>query len=615
MMLRRFALVFAASAALTLLVAWPVVKRPTERIYGTEIAGRHPDPFAAMGRLDLSIADAFTQPATDWTGAAIARITGPVPAYNLVVLLSFPLAAAATDLLAFLLTGSSLASICAGLLVMLGPYHLAHAAYHPHVAQIGWQALAFAAAIAFVDRPSIPRGIAAAASMLWLGAADFYGGFIGLVLAPVVAIARAMTVREARRRAAIAAALIVLCSVASLTMLSWWLHGHSTTPVFNDAQVVMFRARWWAYLLPGVDQPLWGARSLKTIGEDGALPAIVELQLTPGIIVIALAGCGLLAALSGESERRRQAALVALTLVASAVIASLAPVAYWLHRALPVFRSMARFGGAAGIGVSVLAGLGLAWICERFPARRTLIIAVAAAAVLVEYAPLPWRWRDVLPTAAHRWLVAFPPSTTVLDCSAPPGGDQAVRMAFGNRVREAGGIAFPECGDSDMIARAAASGVGFVIVPTGSELALSWTNQLPDGVRVMRRFPGASVYAITAASPRLFVDRLVGCDARQWRNHESFCWVRRRLDLLVRNEGARPAVVSVTLSLQTKSGDGAVVVSAPGLPPQRLAVKGPFKPYLVGPITLAPGLTSLSVDAVSHEPFALGSWHWTPGES
>jgi hypothetical protein len=616
MMLRRFALVFGATAALTLLVAWPVVRRPTERIYGTEISGRHPDPFAAMRRLDVSIADAFTQPATDWTGAAIARITGPVAAYNLVVLLSFPLAAAATDLLAFLLTGSSLASLCAGLLVMLGPYHLAHAAYHPHVAQIGWQALAFAAAVAFVHRPSMPRGAAAGASMLWLGAADFYGGFIGLVLAPVVAIARALTVRrEARRRSAIAAALIALCCVASLAILSWWLRGNSGTPAFNDAQAVMFRARWWAYLLPAVDQPLWGAQSLKTIGDAGALPAIVELQLTAGITAMALAGCGLLAAVSGESERRRQAALVAFALVVSAVIASLAPVAYWLHRALPVFRSMARFGGAAGIGVSVLAGLGLAWICERFPARRTLIIVAAAAAVMVEYAPLPWRWRDVLPTAAHRWLVTFPPSTTVLDCSVPPGGDEAVRMAFGDRVREAGGAAFPECGDSDMIARAAADGLGFVIVPTGSELALSWTNRLPEGVRVMKRFPGASVYAITAAPPPLFVDRLAGCDARQWRNHESFCRVRQHLDLLVRNNGPRTAVVSVALSLQTESGDGAVVVSARGLPPQRLAIRGPFKPYLVGPITLPPGLMTVSVDAVNHEAFALGSWQWRPGGS
>ncbi len=201
MMLRRFALVFAASAALTLLVAWPVVERPTERIYGTEIAGRHPDPFAAMRRLDISIRDAFTQPATDWTGAAIARLAGPVGAYNVIILLSFPLAAAATDLFVFLLTGSAIASLTAGLLVMFAPYHLAHAAYHPHVAQIGWQALAFAAVVAFVDRPSVVRAVALGASLLWLGAADFYGGFIGLTLAPVVALARAATTRPRGSRA------------------------------------------------------------------------------------------------------------------------------------------------------------------------------------------------------------------------------------------------------------------------------------------------------------------------------------------------------------------------------------------------------------------------------
>ncbi len=65
----------------------------------------------------------------------------------------------------------------------------------------------------------------------------------------------------------------------------------------------MFRARWWAYFLPPVDQPIWGAHSVQTIGEAGATPAIVELQLTPGIAVLALAACGAWFAASGPRDR------------------------------------------------------------------------------------------------------------------------------------------------------------------------------------------------------------------------------------------------------------------------------------------------------------------------
>jgi len=46
----------------------------------------------------------FMQPVTDLTGAALARIAGPVAAYNWLVLISFPLAAAAAYLLARHLT-------------------------------------------------------------------------------------------------------------------------------------------------------------------------------------------------------------------------------------------------------------------------------------------------------------------------------------------------------------------------------------------------------------------------------------------------------------------------------------------------------------------------------
>ena len=599
---------FAASAALTLVVAWPVVERPTERIYGSEIAGRHPDPFAAMRRLDTSIRDAFTQPATDWTGAAIARLIGPVGAYNVIVLLSFPLAAAATDLFVFLLTGSAIASLTAGLLVMFAPYHLAHAAYHPHVAQIGWLALVFAAVVAFVDRPSVVRAGALGVSLVWLGAADFYGGFIGLTLAPVVALTRAATTR--RRESFAAAAVVAAGGVAALAGVSWWLHARAAAPYFNDAQVLMFRARWWAYFLPPVDQPIWGAHSVQTIGEAAATPAIVELQLTPGIAVLALAACGMWFSASGSRDRTRQGAALALALISAGAIASLAPVAIWLHDALPAFRSMARFGGAAGIGVSALAGLGLAGLCERVPSRRTAILAVAALTVFVEYAPLPWRWRDVLPTEAHRWLAGLPASATVLDCSAPLGGDAAVEMAFGSRVTEAGGPLFPACGDSDMVARASANRVAFVLVRTGSDLALAWTSDLPSGLRVMRRFPGASVYAVTSAAPPVFVDRLGGCGVREWRNDRSFCWARQHVDLAVRNTGPTPLRVTLALALQTVSGGGAVRVSAPGTLAQSIDAIGPLKPYTIGPFTLPPGVTTLALDAVDRNPFAIGPWRW-----
>jgi hypothetical protein len=188
-------------------------------------------------------------------------------------------------------------------------------------------------------------------------------------------------------------------------------------------------------------------------------------------------------------------------------------------------------------------------------------------------------------------------------------------MALGPRVTEAGGPLFPACGDSDMVARAAANRIAFVLVPTGSDLALAWTNDLPGGVHVMRRFPGASVYAVTTSAPPVFVDRFSGCGAREWRNDQSFCWARQHVDLALRNTGPAAVTVTLSLALQTISGGGAVRVSAPGVLAQSIDTIGPFRPYAIGPFTLPPGVTTVALDAVDRNSFAIGPWRWIVGPS
>ena len=63
---------------------------------------------------------------------------GPVAAYNWLVLLSFPLSAAAAYLLARHLTLSPAGAAVAAMAYAFSPFHLAHAAYHPHIAQTQW---------------------------------------------------------------------------------------------------------------------------------------------------------------------------------------------------------------------------------------------------------------------------------------------------------------------------------------------------------------------------------------------------------------------------------------------------------------------------------------------
>src|SRR4029078_8966013 len=81
---------------MTMVMAASVIGAPSERIFGLEIVGRHHDPFTVMQHFaGPASAGVYLQPVTDFMGAAIARWTGPVAAYNWLVLVTFPLSAAA----------------------------------------------------------------------------------------------------------------------------------------------------------------------------------------------------------------------------------------------------------------------------------------------------------------------------------------------------------------------------------------------------------------------------------------------------------------------------------------------------------------------------------------
>ena len=132
---------------------------------------------------------AFSQPLTDIPGALLARVIGAVAAYNTVILLSFPLSAAAAFLLARYLSLSPLAAAAAALAFAFSPFHIAQASYHVHVAQTQWLPLYLLALWRCLDTPTAGRIIVLAAAAAAVALSSFYGGFIAIVLTPVALVA------------------------------------------------------------------------------------------------------------------------------------------------------------------------------------------------------------------------------------------------------------------------------------------------------------------------------------------------------------------------------------------------------------------------------------------
>jgi hypothetical protein len=106
------AVAFGLGTAITIAIAWPVVTHPSQLIFGNEIVGRHYDAYTVMEQLASGAsAGPYTQPLTDRAGALFAHVMNPVAAYNLLVLLTFPLSAAATYALARYLVASHAAAL------------------------------------------------------------------------------------------------------------------------------------------------------------------------------------------------------------------------------------------------------------------------------------------------------------------------------------------------------------------------------------------------------------------------------------------------------------------------------------------------------------------------
>ena len=221
-----------ASVGLTLVMAWPIVLSPSTEIFGSEIVGRHHDPFTVMQQFESGGASGpYLQPVTDLPGIALARTMSPVAAFNVLVLLSFPLTAFATYLLASHSFGSGLGASIAALLFTFAPVRLAHAAYHVHIVQTQWLSLYLLALWSLVDRSTWTRAFLLAAATFFLALSNWYGALIGAVVSPVALLAYGLAApdRHRSRRILIASATLAALAIAGLStgvalLPDVWIH-------------------------------------------------------------------------------------------------------------------------------------------------------------------------------------------------------------------------------------------------------------------------------------------------------------------------------------------------------------------------------------------------------
>ena len=489
---RGAALALAAALGMTLLMAAPVVRAPSQRLFGSgEILGREDpnrDALIVIGQFRAGQVPApYLQPLTDLPGRALASLVGPVAAYNIVVLATFPLSAAAAYLLARSVLGSHLGAMVAALAYAFLPFHVTQAAGHPHVAQTQWLPLFFLALWRSAERPDLRRVALLLAATAAVALSNFYGGLIAAVLGPVALVAWAVVSprrpdERPIRGLTITAVTLAVAGAAGLALIHHVAPAVLRSPAslsFPRAELFTWSARWWSYLIPPADHPLVGAAVREFWAGRGVGESLLEhQQVSVAWSLMALGAVPLWRWRRGDrSSLAVRSAPVLAILSCAAVVCSLSPErtigpltlvrpSALLYEVAPMFRAYSRFGVVVGLMAALLAGAGAAhlWRSSATGARRVLVVLLALAAV--EMAPLPpWRWRDVLPTRAHRWLSNQPGALRVLDCVPPARASDVLALSLlGHDGTLLGGAGLDDCGEPRLGEKLAAMGYTHVVL-------------------------------------------------------------------------------------------------------------------------------------------------------
>jgi hypothetical protein len=643
------AAVSALALVVTLAIAAPVLRAPSDRLFGMEIVGRHSDPFTAMEQFGRPIGDLargrYAQPLTDMPGALLRRASGPVAAYNWLVLVTFPLSAAAAYLLARHLTLSMASATLAALAFAFSPFHLAHAAYHPHIAQTQWIPLYFLALWRCLDDGSAAAVILLVVAIVGVTLSNFYGGLIAAVITPF-AIATYWFFKSRREPSAgrrLVITLISLAVVAGGTVACAWDAAHAAVVnreslAFARGDLFRYSAKWWSYLVPPVEHPLLGGIAERVWDAAGVHAGLLEQQVSLGWGVAALGVVAVFAWLKGHRHPTSLALVPVLAIVAFvALVCSLSPEriigpltfvrpSALLYRVLPMFRSYARFGVVVQLMAALLAAIG----AERLWRAGALRARIACVALLVfaggEYLVWPPAlWRDVLPTQAHRWAVQQADRVNVLDCAPLTPESASIQWLTGYRV-SLGRAPFDDCTEPNLADKLSATGYTHLLVRRSvSEMRWFATERTPGGLQLAARFPDSVVFAVTAPPPIVYTAQMT---AFSWREHDdtwTWRWMEGEASWKIVNRGNRPVVAAVDIDMTTFRGPRRLKVLLDATEVQSLVIEAPHRVNRIGPLALTPGdhqlvfrsidPPALTGDLVNNGDrrrlsFAVGAWNW-----
>ena len=221
-----------------------------------------------------------TQPLLDYTAVIISKVTSPLTAYNLLIILSFVLSGLFTYLFIYKLTKSVPSALIAGSIFTFSSYHLRQAQVHLEISQIWVIPFYSYFFYNFITLPNkantIKAGLSLGASTLIV---NYYGFFLGLITGLSLLCEITKKVIKKQKKVVsylllvigmffITSMVVVIPNINSIKLLmekggikelSWKAQGR------NEEDYIKHSAKPWFYLLPDIDNPIFGKVSRNTL--------------------------------------------------------------------------------------------------------------------------------------------------------------------------------------------------------------------------------------------------------------------------------------------------------------------------------------------------------------
>ncbi len=384
---RHYSLIFLSFLVVGLAVTYPLINH-----FNTHLYGLPGDGFGTLWSFWWN-----TSHPIDWaapaqpTLLALARLltafVNEVAAYNLILLLSYPLSGLAIYLIVHHFTNDKAASWLAGLIYVMGPYHVYQSYVHLSLAMTAWLPFYFYALLLWLKDPRPWRALISGFLLALVILDNYYYGYLAIVLTIFFVVG--LLIQIFRGKLSFWTALgqgIVAASVAFLIILPFVVPSYDSGVVaqYNRPlrELFVFRAQWWDFFVPPITHPAVGELIRQTTSYELIGSNYFERTLYLGYMPLFLVVLGV-----WRNRRSWLTYLMVALLIASIMIATVpGPLAEWLHQIFSAFRVYSRFGLLSLMAVAILAGLGIASISRG--TRSVLLYLAFALFVVTDFYPL-----------------------------------------------------------------------------------------------------------------------------------------------------------------------------------------------------------------------------------